>query len=439
MQHQNRPSLKREIGAVSLALNAVNIIIGGGIFVLPALAAENLGSLAFIAYIICGLLILLIMLCYAEVGSKVTDSGGSAAYVEKAFGPFPGFLINTLFWFAYAMLSDAALINVMTDMLAVWFPVFSVFYVRVIFFIIVFGLLTFINIRGVKSGAWFNNAITLMKLAPLILLVMIGLFFISGSNLSVSSLPGIKSIGDTCLLLFFIFIGGETALNMSGEIKNPQKTIPRGILLGVAGIVVIYLLTQFVAQGVLGSELSLNKTAPIASVATKLVGPIGGTIILVATIVSAFGLLSGDMLLEPRLIFAASRNKQLPEFLGKIHSRFASPYVAIIVYALLAIIFSSTGGFEQLATLVSSASLIIYLAVVLAMIRLRFKKDAEVQGSFKAPFGLTVPIFAIIVIGWLLSHITVKEIRAMAIFFAILTVFYFINRIVRAKSKLLNA
>ncbi|HPG12241.1 MAG TPA: amino acid permease, partial [Chitinophagaceae bacterium] len=283
MQDQDQASLKREIGTTSLALNAVNIIIGGGIFILPAVAAQNLGSLAFIAYLICGLLIVLIMLCYAEVGSKVTVSGGSAAYVEKAFGPFPGFLINTLFWFAYSLLSDAALINVMADMLAVWFPVFSAFYVRLIFFIVVFGILALINIRGVKSGARFNNAVTLMKLAPLLLLVMIGFFFISPSNLSISSMPDIQSIGDTCLLLFFIFIGGETALNMSGEIKNPQRTIPRGILLGVAGIVVIYLLTQFVAQGVLGNELALNKTAPISEVATRLVGPIGGTIILVAT------------------------------------------------------------------------------------------------------------------------------------------------------------
>jgi APA family basic amino acid/polyamine antiporter len=433
MQNQNQPTLKREIGTFSLALNAINIIIGGGIFVLPAVAAENLGSSAFIAYIICGLLIVLIMLCYAEVGSKVTVSGGSSAYVEKAFGPFPGFLINTLFWFAYAMLSDAALINVMTDMLAVWFPIFSVFYVRVIFFVVVFGMLTFINILGVKTGARFNNMVTLMKLVPLLLLVMIGLFFISGSNLSISSWPGIKSIGDTCLLLFFIFIGGETALNISGEIKNPQKTIPKGILLGVAGIVVIYLLTQFVAQGVMGSELLLDKKAPIASVATKLVGPIGGTIILVATVVSAFGLISGDMLLEPRLIYAASRNKLLPDFLGMIHPRFASPYWAIMMYALLAIIFSSTGGFEQLATLVSSASLIIYLAVVLAMIRLRFRKYDLEQGGFKVPFGLTVPILAMIVIGWLLSHVTIKEIRAMAIFFVILTVFYFINKALRQK------
>jgi len=101
MQNQNQPALKRELGAKSLALNAINLTVGAGIFVLPAIVAQNLGYSAFIAYIVCGLLIVLIMLCFAEVGSKVTTAGGSYAYVEKAFGPFAGFLINTLFWFGY--------------------------------------------------------------------------------------------------------------------------------------------------------------------------------------------------------------------------------------------------------------------------------------------------------------------------------------------------
>lgn len=124
MQKSTRPVLKREIGAVSLALNAVNLTIGAGIFVLPAIVAENLGPAAFIAYLICALLVVLIMLCYAEVGSKVTTSGGSYAYVEKAFGPLAGFLINTLFWFGFASLADAAVINAITDMLINWFPTF---------------------------------------------------------------------------------------------------------------------------------------------------------------------------------------------------------------------------------------------------------------------------------------------------------------------------
>jgi len=144
-------------------------------------------------------------------------------------------------------------------------------------------------------------------------------------------------------------------------------------------------------------------------------------------------LLSGDMLASPRLLFAASKDKLLPGFLGMVHPRYATPYWAIIVYAACGFIFASTGGFKQLAVLASSSVLLIYLSVVLATIRLRYKKDTKQEGSFKIPGGLLIPFFAIITIGWFLSHITMDEVKAFAVFFAALTVFYFINKTVRAK------
>lgn len=433
MQKTNEPGLRRVIGPVSLALNAINLTIGAGIFVLPAIVAGKLGPAAFIAYLLCGLLVVLIMLCYAEVGSRITKTGGSYAYVEQAFGPLAGFLINTVFWFGFCSLSDAAVINALTDMLAIWFPVFSETYVRVLFFAIAFSLLAFINIRGVKEGSTFAATATVLKLAPLILLVIIGLFNITPGNLVVKAWPGIKDIGDASLILFFAFMGTETSLCVSGEIKDPQRNIPRGIFMGVIGVLIMYLLLQFVAQGVMGSGLVEHKDAPLVSLASVLTGSTGSTIMLLTSVVSMFGLLSGDMLASPRLLFAASKDKLLPGFLGMVHPRYATPYWAIIVYAACGFIFASTGGFKQLAVLASSSVLLIYLSVVLATIRLRYKKDTKQEGSFKIPGGLLIPFFAIITIGWFLSHITMDEVKAFAVFFAALTVFYFINKTVRAK------
>ena len=445
MQKTTEPVLKREIGATALALNAMNLTIGAGIFVLPAIVAENLGPASFIAYIICGVLVILIMLCYAEIGSKVTSSGGSYAYVEKAFGPLAGFWINTLFWFGYSILGDAAIVNAMADMLTTWFPVFSIYSVRVIFFIVVFGSLAFINVRGAKQGSQFAITATLLKLTPLLLLVLISLFSISGENLVIKTWPGITNIGETALILFFAFLGIETALNVSGEIKDPQRNIPKGILLGVAGVLIIYLLIQFVAQGVLGNQLGGYKDAPLAALAGRLIGPAGGTIILVTTVLSIFGNLSGDILASPRVLFAASEDKLLPGFLSRIHPKFATPYWSIIVYSAIGVIFASSGGFKQLAVYASSSVLIIYLAVVLAMIRLRYKKDLPagrqgiiVMGSFKVPGGLIIPILAIGTICWFLSHITRVEIVALSIFFAILTIIYFLNKIVRKNREMVS-
>ncbi len=433
MQKTTEPALKREIGATALALNAINLTIGAGIFVLPAIVAGNLGAASFIAYITCGILVVLIMLCFAEVGSKVTSSGGAYAYVEAAFGPLAGFLVNTLFWFGFCCLADAAVINAMTDMLAIWLPVFSITYIRVIFFVLIFGLFAWINIRGVKHGSQFAVTATILKLTPLILLVTIGFFNISSQNLVIESWPGIKSIGETSLLLFFAFMGTESALSMSGEIKDPKKNIPKGIFMGVAGILLMYLLIQFAAQGVMGEQLSKFKDAPLAAMASKLIGPVGSTIILITSVVSMFGMLSGDVLASPRIIFAAAEHGLLPAFLGRVHPKYATPYWSIIVYAAVGAIFASSGGFKQLAVLASSSVLFIYLAVILATIRLRYKKDVAEKEGFKIPGGLIIPILAICTIGWFLSHITKDEIKGFVIFFVILTLIYFIRKELRKK------
>lgn len=433
MQKTTEPSLKREIGAVGLALNAINLTIGAGIFVLPALVAQNLGRSAFIAYLLCGLLVILIMLCYAEIGSKVTTSGGSYAYVEKAFGPLTGFLINTLCWFGFAALSNAAVVNALADMLAIWYPVFTSFYLRVLFFIVLYGLLTYINIRGVKQGSQFAGVMCLLKLTPLILLIVVGIFSIDAGNLTVKTMPAIKTIGATALTLFFAFGGIETALNVSGEIKNPRSTIPKGIFMGVFGVLVIYVLLQLVSQGVLGDQLAQHKEAPLAALAVKLIGPVGGTIILITGLVSMFGMIGGDVLATSRVLFAASSDKLLPDVLGRIHPKFATPYLAVTAYSVIIVILASSGGFKQLATLASSSVLIIYLAVVLAMIKLRFSKDDSV--GFKIPGGLLVPILAVATICWFLYQVSWPEVKAMGIFFMACTGIYFINRYVRGQKK----
>jgi len=438
MQKNGEPSLKRQIGPISLALNAINLTVGSGIFVLPAIVAAELGPASFIAYFTCGILVILIMLCYAEIGSKVTSAGGSYAYVEKAFGPLAGFLINTLFWVGFSSLADAAVINAMTDMLAIWFPIFSITYVRIIFFLIVFGFLGGLNIRGVKEGNRFVATATVIKLIPLLLLILVGLFYISPANLSIKSLPSVGAVGASSLGLFFAFLGTETAICMSGEIKNPQKNIPKGIFIGVAGIVIIYLLIQLVSQGVLGSQLALHKDAPLAFLATRLIGPVGGTIILFTSIFSMFVLLSGDILSSPRLLFAASKDKLLPNFIGRVHTKFATPYISIIVYCVADFLFATMSDFKKLAEMASSSILIIYLAVVLATLKLQFKKEGLEQGGFKIPGGPVVPVLAAIVIGWFLSHITMIEIRGLSIFFGAVTIFYFVNKEVRRKRAALD-
>jgi len=224
--------LERSIGPKALAINSINLTIGAGIFVLPATVAATIGSASFMAYLACGILISVIMLCFAEMGSRVTSSGGAYAYIEASFGPLAGFLTNTLLWFGWAVLADAAILNVMTDMISLWFPIFSEPWFRTIFFFLVMGLFAYVNIIGVQAGARMVVVMTIIKLTPLFLLIVIGVFNLEAENLAIDALPAIESIGAASLILFFAFMGTESALNISGEMKNPKKISTAGYIYG---------------------------------------------------------------------------------------------------------------------------------------------------------------------------------------------------------------
>lgn len=419
--------LKRVIGVPGLSLNILNNTIGAGIFVLPAIVTIALDGFTIFGYIFCGVMMAAIMLCYAQIGSQVTSSGGSYAYVEAAFGTFAGFIINWLFFFGFGILSDAAIINIVADSLSVIFPVFKSLGVRALLFFILIGFMILVNVRGVKHGVSFVKFITIIKLLPLIAIIVFGFSDIKTANLHWENLPSLKTFGNTILVLFFAFAGFETALNISGEIKNPKRTIPLGILIAGVLVIIVYLLLQTVTEGVLGTNIELVKNAPLAAVAKEIIGPTGGIILLIAAAVSCFGNVSGDLLLTPRLLFAGANDGIFPKFLGKVHPKFATPYWAIIVYGTLIFVLSISGRFKQLAILASAAILIIYLAVILAGIKLR-KMANPGNKTFRMPGGLIVPFIGIASIVWLLASLSKWEIGSTVIFIAIICVIYFVMK-----------
>ncbi len=425
--------LKREISLWGFCANMINIVVGAGIFVLPAIIAEGLGASAILAYLSCGFLVITIALCLAEVGSSVTQSGGVYSYIEVAFGKFAGFLATNLFVIGACITADAAVANALADSLAFVLPIFKNQWVRSIFFVILFSGLAWLNIRGVKEGIGMVKLTTVAKLTPLLLLIIIGLPQVTAENLAWTFTPTFKEIGAAALVLFFAFQGVETGLNVGGEVKSPQKTIPRGIFISVLCILVLYILIQITAQGILGSELPGFKEAPLAETAKRLFGAAGVTIIIVGAAISIFGLLTGEILNIPRVVFRASLDGVIPpKALSKVHSKYFTPYIAIIVYTALDILFAVTGEFKQLAILSSASILLIYLGVALSVIKRRINKEA-LPGSFRIPGGYLVPVLAILTVLWLLFSLTQKEQIGGLIFIAVLTVLYFVIDFVRKK------
>ena len=421
-------SLERVIGVRPLAANTINLTVGAGIFVLPALVAARLGPAAVFAYLACGAAMGLVLLCFAEAGSRVFESGGACAYVEAAFGEFAGFLVSTLLWLGYAVTSIAAVANALVDTVSTVLPVAGQEVPRALFLSFLFAGLAALNIRGAKQGARAVELVTVAKLLPLLALVLVGLFAIRVENLTIESIPSARSFGAATLLLFFAFGGSESAVTPSGEIRDPARTIPRGLLFGILGVVALYLALQAVAQGVLGAELPAAEAAPLAVTAERLVGAAGAVVLLAAAGVSMFGTVMGDMLASPRAVFASARDGVLPERLAAIHSRFHTPNLSIALYAALAFLFAVSGAFEPLAVLSSAAILLVYLSTVAATVELRRR---DVRGSdrvFRLPGGLLVPGLAAAVIVWLLAQASRGEWMSIGAMLGIASLFYLVRQ-----------
>ena len=422
--------LVRVIGTGALGLSVVNMVVGAGIFVMPGLVAAVIGPAAILAYLICSVTVALVFLCFAEVGSRVSRSGGAYAYVEEAFGPFVGFIASILFWFGFSALADAAITVIMVDSIAIVVPILGESIPRAVFIIALLTFLAAVNIRGVKAGVRLYIFNTLAKLVPLLLLVGAGLFVINIEYLAIPEWPSAASIGASTILLFYAFNGAESALNASGEIQNPSKTVPLGLLLGLGGILLLYVGLQTVAQGVLGPELANDTEAPLVAVATAVFGDWGGKMLIAGVVISIYSNLSGDMLGGPRVVFASSLDNNLPRFLGKVHPKYKTPHIAIIFFAVVIGVFALSGTFKYLAVVATGSLLLVDLGVILAVLRLRQRDGLPKDGEFRLPFGPVIPLLSCAIVGWLLLQVPLNEaatsvtlVGACAVIYAIRSVF----------------
>jgi amino acid transporter len=428
---ERNEGLVRAIGAGALGLSVVNMVVGAGIFVLPGRVAAELGPAAILAYLVCSVAVALVFLCFAEVGSRITRSGGAYAYIEEAFGPFAGFIASILFWFGYIALSDAAITVAMVEAMTLAFPVLGESIPRAVFIIALFTFLAVVNVRGVKAGVRLYVINTLAKLVPLLLLLAAGLFAVNVENLAIPEWPSAREIGAGAILLFFAFSGAECALSASGEIKNPSRTVPRGLLVGIGGLLVLYIGLQTVAQGVLGPELARNTEAPLAAVAVEVFGGWGGKMLLAGVVIAIYGAISGDMLGSPRVIFASSLDGNLPRFLSKVHPRYKTPHVAVIFFAIVVCAFALSGTFRYLAVFATGSLLLIDLGVSLAVLRLRRRDGLPRAGEFRLPFGPLIPLLSCLVVGWLLLQVPAEEAISIAALVGVAVVVYAVRARVR--------
>jgi basic amino acid/polyamine antiporter, APA family len=419
--------LVRAIGARQLTASIINVTIGAGIFVLPAAAAARLGAAAPAAYIVCAVLMALIVCCVAAAGSRVSLTGGLYAYVEVAFGPFVGFLAGVLY-FLMATFAVASVASAFAGSLGVLWPVATTPAGRAVLIAALFAGLAAVNVRGVKPGVRLVEVMTIAKLLPLLTLVGVGIWFVNPEHLRWPAMPAASAIGETAIVLIFAFVGLEIALVPSGEVLDPTRTVPRALFAALAITTTLYLLIQTVAQGLLGPSISTYAEAPLAEAARRVLGRGGHLLVLAGAAISMFGYVSGDMLGSPRALFAFARDGILPAAVARIHPRFHTPYIAIVLYACIVATLAASSSFTQLAILANVAALTMYLMCVAGSYELQ-RRGVRAGGTpFAVPAGPLIPLLAAGVILWMLSHATRREFTVEGLVLAAASVIYLVRK-----------
>ena len=417
--------LVRAIGVWGLAASIVNVTVGGGIFRLPAGVASSLGAAAPLAYLVCTVAMALIVICFADAGSRVSMTGGPYAYVETAFGPFVGFLCGALLWVGMTF-ALSAVSAFFADSLVALVPALGQTGKRVALVLTLAGLAA-ANARGVRGVTRVNVMFTVAKLLPLLLLIVVGALAMRGENLRVATEPTTEGVARASLLLLFAFLGVESALVPSGEVKEPARTVPIAIFLAMGAVALLYVAVQVVAQGLLGDRLAGDPT-PLASAAAVAMGPAGRSLILIGSVVSMFGYVSGMTLAVPRMLFAFGRDGFLPAPIAAVHPVWRTPHVAIVVQTVIVIAFGLFGIFESLAVAANVTMLVVYAACCLAAVRLR---RLGVQGGgipFRVPGAGVAPWLALGVIGWLLWELQPDEWIAAGVIVALATIVFAVTR-----------
>ena len=349
-----------------------------------------------------------------------SNPGINPAYVDTAFGPFAAWLVGLLIYLGVQLIASAVVGSVFVRSLSVLIPALGEGAPRAALLVSIYAVFAWVNVRGgSRGGVKVVQGVTFAKLAPLALLIGLGLVGFRSEFVRWETTPPLEDIGRMAMRLIYLFAGLESVLSLSGELRDPSRTVPRGLFLGLATATTIYLGVQFAAQGLLGPALPASDRAPLAEAAAVMLGNPGRTILLLGGVISTLGYLSADMLASPRTLFAMANAGRLPRQLGSVHARYQSPAVAIALHAALACGLAIVGDFDTLTALSSSAILVIYLLCCAATIVLQRRRVGEELNPLRLAGGPTIPLLAIAMVVGLMTTLARNEVIALLVVIAV--------------------
>ena len=417
--------LPRNLGLWGIWMLVVNGLIGAGIFGLPSGAAALAGEYSVLVYAFCALLILPIILCFAELGSYFRGTGGPIRYGTLAFGPFVGFQGGWLYYLA-RLISFSANTVLLTDSIAYFIEGAGTGTGRIISLAVICIGLSVINVLGSVESIRSMTLFTVVKFAVLILLPLGG-FILLGSEVIPSfesPIPPAQDLGAAALLLIYAFVGFEGAVVPAGEAKRPERDMPLGLLLGLAVVAVLYMLIQLVSQAAV-PDLANSKT-PLLDVSASLFGSTGAILLMVGVAASVLANLVSSMFSATRVTYALSLEKSLPRWFGEVHSRYLTPANSVVFFGVAAFLLAAFGSFTVLAAMTVLSRLFLYGMSCAAIPKLRPQFRGE--GRFILKGGYAIPVLGIGACLWLMLQVSSQSIWMTAIFVGIGSLLFWIGK-----------
>lgn len=394
-QHPQPTTLIRTIGRWSLTALVINSIIGSGIFGLPSVVSGRLGRMAPLAYLIAGAGMAVIAGCLSEVASQFHETGGPYLYASETLGRFWGVQIAWMTWLS-RIAAGSGTANLFTTYLGQIFPQATQPAYRLAILTLLVGVLATANYLGVKSGARVSDFFTASKILLLAICIGAGLWWMANHSAIVRT-PLTHPIEATdwleaVLVLVYAYGGFEAVLLATGEMRDPRRDAPVALLVGIATVAVIYTLVQVVVGATLPDPSATQR--PIADAAGRILGQGAATAISIGALVSIYGYLSANMLHTPRLTFALAERGDFPQIFSRIHKRFHTPHISILLYTALLLAFTLGGNFRWNITLSAIVRLFTYSSIAIALLVLR-KRNPNAN-AFRLPGGKPLAVVAIL-------------------------------------------
>lgn len=438
-QDTSNKGLKRSLGPIELIIMGIGAIIGAGIFIITGIASTTSGPALILSFVIAGIACGLTALCYGEMSSMITITGGIYTYTHITMGEIWAWMIGWTGILQYVIAASAVAIGwasytsgflgsigLNLPEIITSSPITGSGLINLPAFLII-ALLTVVLVLGAKESAKVNAVIVVIKLAVIGLFIIVGAQFINPANYHPFAPNGLTGVLQGAAMVFFAYVGFDAVASAAEETKDPQRSLPIGIIGSLAICSILYILVTAVMTGMTHYSLFKGSAAPVQfalqtvginwAMAIVTVGAIAGltTVILVS------------MFVVPRLLFAMSRDELLPKMLTKVHHNFKSPITSILLVGIIAALISAFLPLEGIFELVNISALSSFIFLALSVIILR-RERPDIQRKFKCPLVPVVPIVSIIASLGLITQLKPLTIEIFSVWLIAGLAFYFTYR-----------